>query len=58
MKLGDKEFIYSGKKHGVHRMGVRLMMNKEASKSCLGWEGINNRMLIAHFMSKKFRDQL
>ena len=23
--------------------------------SCLGWEGINNRILIAHFMTKKFR---
>ena len=31
------------------------MMNKEAAKSCLGWEGINNRILIAHFMTKKFR---
>ena len=31
------------------------MMNKEADKSCLGWEGINNRILIAHFMTKKFR---
>ena len=30
-------------------------MNKEAAKSCLGWEGINNRILIAHFMTKKFR---
>ena len=29
------------------------MMNKEAAKSCLGWEGINNRMLIDHFMTKK-----
>ena len=31
------------------------MMNKEAAKSCLGWEGINNRILIAHFMTKKLR---
>ena len=31
------------------------MMKKEAAKSCLGWEGINNRILIAHFMSIKFR---
>ena len=31
------------------------MMNKEATKSCLGWEGINNGILIAHFMTKKFR---
>ena len=30
-------------------------MNMEAAKSCLGWEGTNNRILIAHFMTKKFR---
>ena len=22
-------------------------------KSCLGWEDINNRILVAHFMTKK-----
>ena len=55
MKLGDIEFVYSGRKDGGHRQGVGLMMNKEAAKSCLGWEGINNRILIAHFMTKKFR---
>ena len=31
------------------------MMNMEATKSCLGWEGINNKILTAHFMTKKFR---
>ena len=31
------------------------MMNKESAKSCIGLEGINNRLLIAHFMTKKFR---
>ena len=40
---------------GAHRQGVGLMMNKEAARSCLGWLGINNRILIAHFMTKKFR---
>ena len=30
-------------------------MNKESAKSCLGWEGINNRILIAHVMTKKLR---
>ena len=30
-------------------------MNKEAVKSCLGWDGIDNRILIAHFMTKKFK---
>ena len=30
-------------------------MNKEADKSCLGWESIYNKILIAHFMTKKFR---
>ena len=38
MKLGDIEFVYSGRKDGVHRQGVGLMMNKEDAKSCLGWE--------------------
>ena len=31
------------------------MMNKEVANSCLGFENINNRILIAHFMTKKFR---
>ena len=31
------------------------MMNKEAAKFCLAWKGINNRILIDHFMTKKFR---
>ena len=31
------------------------MMNKEAAKSFLGWESINNAILIAYFMTKKFR---
>ena len=30
------------------------MMNKETDKSCLGWEVINSRILIADFMTKKF----
>ena len=56
MKLGGIEFVYSGRKDGVHRQGVGLMMNKEAAvKSCLGWEGNSNRILIAHFMTKKYR---
>ena len=42
MKLGDIEFVYSGRKDGVHRQGVRLMMNKKAAKFYLGWEGVNN----------------
>ena len=30
-------------------------MNKEAAKSCLGREGINNRILIANIMTKIFK---
>ena len=30
-------------------------MNKESGTSCLGWEGINNRVLIAHFITKEFK---
>ena len=55
MKLGDIELVYSGRKDGKHRQGVGLMMSKEAAKSYLGREGINNRALIADFMTKKFR---
>ena len=55
MKLGDIKFVYSGRKDGVQRLGVGLLINKETDKSCLGWEVINNRILIAHFMTKKFR---
>ena len=55
MKLGDIEFVYSGRKDEVHRQGVGLMMNKETAKFCLGWEGINNRIFIAHCITKKFR---
>jgi hypothetical protein len=40
--LGDRECVCSNRKDGVHRQGVGLMMNKEAAKSCSGWEGINN----------------
>ena len=40
MKVGDIEFVYSGRKDVVHRQGVGLMMNKEAAKSCLSCEGI------------------
>ena len=31
------------------------MTIKEAAKSCLGWENINNRILVVHFMTKSFR---
>ena len=31
------------------------MINKKAAESFLGWESINNRILIAHFMTKKFK---
>ena len=53
MRSGDIEFVYSGRKDGVHRHGIGLKMNKEAAISCLGWEDINNRILIAHLMTKK-----
>ena len=36
MTLGDIEFVYTDREDRVQREGVGLMMNKEASKSCLG----------------------
>ena len=53
LKLGDIAFVYSGRNDGVHRQGVGLMMSQEAAKSCLGWDGINLRILIAHLRTKK-----
>jgi hypothetical protein len=55
MKIDYVECIYSCKKDGVHRQGEGLMRNKGASKSCLDWEGINSRILVAHFKKKKTR---
>ena len=51
MKLCDIKFVFSGSKNGVHRQGVGLIMNREAAKSCLGWEGINKRIIIAHLLN-------
>ena len=31
------------------------MMNKEVAKSYLGRKGTNNRIVVAHFVTKKFR---
>ena len=53
MKLIDIEFIYLGTKDRTQRQGIGLMMNKEASKSCLGWQNINNKILVVLFMTKK-----
>ena len=58
MKSGDIGFFFfSGRKDRVYRQGVGLMMNKEqeAIKCCLGWEDISNRIVIAHFDTKKLR---
>ena len=30
------------------------MINEEAAESCLGRENIDNRILVAHFMTKSF----
>ena len=48
LNIGDIEFVYSGRKDGVHREGVGLMMNKEAAKACLGWKGINKVLIIEY----------
>jgi hypothetical protein len=53
MKLGDHEFIYLGRKDGVHRQRAGLRVNKGTVKSGLAWESINNWMLDAHFMNKQ-----
>ncbi|XP_065576095.1 uncharacterized protein LOC136037317 [Artemia franciscana] len=49
----NKHEICSVRKDGVHEHCVGLVMNKEAAKSCLGWESINNRILIADCTTKK-----
>jgi hypothetical protein len=53
MKLGDEELIYLGRNDGMNRQGGGLIMNKGVAKFCLFWEGINNRMPVAHFTTKK-----
>ena len=55
MKLSDIEFVYLGRKDGVNRQGVGLMMNEENAKSCLGCECISNRILIAQVIIKKLK---
>jgi len=47
--------MYTGR---IHKQGAGLVMIKEAAKSCLGWEGINNRIVIAHFNTKSLGYQL
>jgi hypothetical protein len=39
----------------MYRQGVGLLVNKEAAKPCLGWGGINNKMLVTYFMTKRCR---
>jgi hypothetical protein len=58
IKLDDIEYIYSGRNDGIHRQRIRLKMNKKAAKSCLGKEGIDNRILIANVMTKSLGYQL
>lgn len=53
--IGDLELIYSGRSDGIHRQGVGLLMSKKASKACLGWQGISNRLLMANFRTKKVK---
>ena len=53
--LGGIGFIYSGRNKGVPRQGVRLTMSEGDAKSCLGWESVSNIVLVAHFMTKKYK---
>ena len=55
MKLGDIEFVFSGRKDGAHKQGVGLLMNKVAPKSFLCCKSTNNRMILARFVTKKCR---
>ena len=56
MKFGDIELIiYSGPKDGAHMQGVGLIMNNEATNSCLGLKGINIKILVANLGIKKSR---
>ena len=40
MKLGNIEFVWSGREDGVHRQRVELVMNNETASSCLGIDWI------------------
>ena len=39
----------------MHRLGVGSLLYKKYVKSCLVWDGIDNKMLVAHFMTKNCR---
>ena len=51
--LNDKSIslLYSG--HDQHHMrGVGILMNKNAAKSLIGWNPVNDRIITARFQSK------
>ena len=52
-KLDDVEQFHSEWKVGAHRQAVGLMMSKAAFVSRFSWKGINNWILVTHFMIKK-----
>ncbi len=43
---------YSGRKDDKHYGGVALIMDKNSSKSMLGWEPINDRIMTARFHTR------
>ena len=43
---------YSGREDGQHRQGVGIILDKEANKSLMEWEPVNNRIIRARLYSK------
>ena len=52
--ISGHHLLYSGppEEEGVHRNGVGIMLTKEARKSLIEWEPVNERILTARFHSK------
>ena len=45
-----KTMLYSGNEE-IHRNGVGMILNNEASRSLMGWKPVNDRILTARFKS-------
>ncbi|XP_063420210.1 craniofacial development protein 2-like [Mytilus trossulus] len=47
-----QKIVYSGRKDNIHREGVAIIMNKQASKALIEWKPIDERIITARFHSK------
>ena len=50
-EMGHK-IVYSGRSDNIHRGGVAITMNKEASRALIEWKPVDERIMTARFNSK------